>query len=103
MENSETVPGKTPVVESSFFKLCVQTAVPVLLGILVTLAASINSAQKSQGERLAEVKGQLGVLVQQNTDFNGRLSKVETTVEVNRGAIGNLNGRVLVLESIRRK
>lgn len=103
MADSETSPGKIPVVESSVFKLIVQSAVPVLLGVLVTLAFSINSAQKAQGEKLSEVKGQLGVMAQQYTDIGGRLTKVESGVDDAGRKIGDLNGRVLVLESYRRK
>lgn len=103
MANSETIPGMTPVVDNPLFKLVLQLVVPALLGVLVTLAASINSAQLKQGEKLSEVKGQLGVMVQQNTDFGGRLTKVESGGEDNRREIGGLDGRVLVLESLRRK
>ena len=72
-------------------------------GVLITLAASINTAQREQGEKLSELKGQIGVMSQQYTDIGGRLSKVETGVDDNRRSIGIITGRVLVLESLRRK
>lgn len=97
------VTGKTPMVESPIFKLIVQSAVPVLLGILVTLAISINAAQREQGEKLSGMDGSLKVIVQQNSDFSGRLSKVETGVDENRRGLGDLGGRVLVLENMGRK
>lgn len=103
MANNETSSGKLPVVENPVFKLVLQALVPVLLGVLVTLAMSINSAQKDQGDKLGLMQGQLAVIVQQSTDFGGRLSKVEAGIDDSRRSIGNLDGRVLVLENLRHK
>lgn len=103
MANSDTSPGKTPVVENPIFKLVLQGLVPVLLGVLVSIAFAINGAQKEQGAALNQMQGQLAVIVQQSSDFGGRLSKVEAGVDENRRAIGNIDGRVLVLESVRHK
>ena len=47
--------------------------------------------------------GSLKVIVQQNSDFGGRLSKVEARVDESSRAIGGLDGRVLVLENLRHK
>lgn len=103
MANTETSPGKPAIVDNSIFKLVLQLVVPGLLGVLVAYASSINDAQKKQGEQLSELKGQIGVMVQQNSDFVGRLTKVESATDDNRRAIGSLSGRVMVLESLRRK
>jgi hypothetical protein len=103
MANTETVPGKTPVVDNAMFKLFVQAAVPALLGVLITLAASINSAQKEQGNAISEMTGKLGVLVEQNTNFGIRLNKVEERVDANGRSIGEITGRVRVLEELRRR
>lgn len=101
MADSDSKPGKPPVVDSPLFKLIVQAAIPALLSVLVLLAGGIYSAQVAQGEKLSTMDGSLKVLVQQNTDFSGRLSKVESGVDENRRAIGGLDGRVLVLENLR--
>lgn len=103
MANVDQSSGKPAIVDNSIFKLVMQAAVPALLGVLITLAASINTAQREQGEKLSELNGKIGVMSQQYTDIGGRLSKVETGVDDNRRSIGVLTGRVLVLESIRRK
>lgn len=103
MTDSSGQSGKQPVVENPIFKLVVQAAVPVLLGVLVTLAISINATQREQGDKLSAMDGSLKVIVQQNTDFGGRLAKVESRVEENSRTIGGLDGRVLVLENLRHK
>ena len=73
MTDSGIQSGRQPVVESPIFKLVVQAAVPVLLGVLVTLAISINATQREQGDKLSAMDGSLKVIVQQNSDFGGAI------------------------------
>lgn len=103
MADSDIKSGKTPVVDHPVFKLAMQSLIPALLSVIAMYAASINSAQKEQGEKLSAMQGQLGVMVQQNSDFSGRLSKVEAGVDEARRNIGAMDGRVLVLENLRRR
>lgn len=103
MADSDTKTGKPPVVDNPLFKLILQAAIPALLSVLVLLAGGIYSAQTDQGKALSTMQGQLGVLVQQNTDFSGRLSKVEAKTDDNGRSISGLDGRVLVLENLRHR
>lgn len=73
--------------------------VPVLLGALVTYAATIAAEQSEQGKQLARMQGQLAVIAQQNSDYVDRIAKLESAVDENRRAIAAINGRVLVLEN----
>lgn len=102
MADSDIKSGKPAVVDNPTFKLVLQLIIPALLSVLVMYAASINDAQKAQGEKLSGVEGSLKVIVQQNSDFSGRLSKVEAGVDENRRNIGTMDGRVLVLEHLSR-
>lgn len=86
-------------VENPIFLFLFRIIVPILLGAILTIAFSINSAQQEQGRQISVVQGQLVGIAQQNSDFVNRLNKAEQSVDDNRKAISSLTGRVLVLES----
>lgn len=85
--------------ENPLFTFLFRIIVPLLLGAILTIAFSINSAQIEQGKQISQMQGQLGVITQQNSDVAARLLKVEAAADENRKSIGALTGRVLVLES----
>lgn len=92
-------PPEFTKMENPVFLFLFRIIVPILLGAILTIAFSINSAQMEQGKQISQMQGQLGVIAQQNTDAQVRLGKVEEQADETSKALGVLAGRVLVLES----
>lgn len=85
--------------ENQLFLALFRLVVPGLLGAILTYAVSISSAQTKQSEAIYGIQGQLATIVQQNSDYAGRLIKVERAVEDNRRAISLQDSRLAVVEA----
>jgi hypothetical protein len=92
---------KTPVTADAFFLMVFRLAVPALLGAILTYAMTISTAQTRQGEQLAAMNGQIGILASQSGDYVARLGKLEARVEdIGKNQSANMS-RIMVLESAR--
>jgi len=95
----DALPSKPSLAENPLLVAIFRLAVPGLLGAVLAYLSAINSAQRDQGNQLADIKGTLKVFTQINTDVGMRLTKTETSGEENAKALAAVNARVLVLES----
>lgn len=95
MENKKS---ENPLVAEAF-----KVLLAMGVGALLTYANSMSNAQRLQGESLATMSANVATIVQQNTDFSARLSKVERAAGDNTKAIGDVANRVSVIEGHRYK
>lgn len=85
--------------ENQLFLALFRLVVPTLLGAILAYAVSISTAQTKQSEAINDIKNSIATIVQQNSDYGGRLIKVERAVDDNRRAISLQDTRLSVLEA----
>lgn len=74
-----------------------------MLGALLTYANSISNAQTQQGKDIAAMNANIAAFMQQGSDFNARLNKLEQGIGETNKAVVNTGNRVSVLEGRRYK
>jgi hypothetical protein len=98
---SDNDDAKVPMDPDALFLLVFRAGVPLLLGAILTYAIAISGAQTTQGQQLAALQGQLGIIGSQNTDYAARISKLELIAEDTRKGQAVNSAHILVLESSR--